>query len=143
MCIRPISFVSLLLLFSGLVAGTAYAADGSRLDAALDQVSAMGTSTYSVTGNVSTDCTLTQSSNSLCVGTYIWTDDHSNDQSVNKGALVQSGNVQQNLVSNINISSDVAPVSASANIVSNVNPSPGSTINLSNNANATGFIGGY
>ena len=143
MCIRRNSFISLLLLFSGLVTGAAYAADGSRLDAALDQVSALGTSTYSVTGDVSTNCTLTQSSNSLCVGTFIWTDDHTSDQSVNKGALVQSGYVQQNLVSNINISSDIAPVAASANIVSNVNPTPGSTINLSNAANATGFIGGY
>ena len=144
LCIRPCSsFVLFLLLLNGLIAGTAYAADTSLLDAALDQVNAMGTSTYSVSGNVSTDCTLTQSSNSLCVGTFIWTDDHTNDQSVNKGALVMNGYVQQNLVSNINISSDVAPVSASANILSNVNPSPGSTLNLSNSANSTGFIGGY
>ena len=70
-------------------------------------------------------------------------DDHSNDTSSNKGALIQSGYVQQNLVSNINIDSTVSPVSASANIVSNVTPSAGSTINLSNSANSTGFIGGY
>ena len=97
----------------------------------------------SVTGNVTNDCTLSSSGHSICLGTYIWTDDHSNDASSNKGALIMTGNTQQNLVSNINIDSTVSPVSASANIVSNVTPAPNSTINLSNSANSTGFIGGY
>ena len=141
---RPFSHiaVAILCLSSSLACGVAVAA-GSLLDNALDQVGAAGTSTYSVTGNVDTNCVLSTASSSICVGTFIWTDDHSNDQSSNKGALVMSGNVQENLVSNINIDSAVAPVSASANIVSNVYPTPGSTINLSNSANSTGFLGGY
>jgi len=136
--------VSGIFCLSGLLTGGyAHAAGGSLLDNALDQVAGEGTSTYSVTGDVNNNCTLTSSSSSICLGTYIWTDDHSNDTSSNKGALIQSGYVQQNLVSNINIDSTVSPVSASANIVSNVTPSAGSTINLSNSANSTGFIGGY
>ena len=136
---------AMLCLSSSLAVGYAHAADGSgsRLDAALDQVLAKGTSTYSVGGSVDNNCTLTDSSSSICLGSYIWTDDHSNDSSTNKGALIMTGDVQQNLVSNINIDSAVAPVSASANIVSNVTPAAGSTINLSNSASSTGFIGGY
>ena len=143
--VKRFSYIaSCILSLSGVLAGGyAHAAGGSRLDNALDQVAGEGTSTYSVTGNVTNDCQLSNSSNSICLGTYIWTDDHSNDQSSNKGALIQNGYVQQNLVSNINISSTVSPVSASANIVSNVTPAPNSTINLSNSANSTGFIGGY
>jgi hypothetical protein len=140
---RLFSYIASGILSTVLAGGYAYAAGGSKLDNALDQVNAAGTSTYSVTGNVSNNCTYTSSSNSICLGTYIWTDDHSNDASTNKGALIQNGNVQQNLVSNINISSTVSPVSASANIVSNVTPAPNSTINLSNSANSTGFVGGY
>lgn len=145
MGIRPFSYIAagILCLSSGLAGGYAYAADGSLLDNALDQIGGKGTSTYSVTGNVDTNCALTSSSNSICLGTFIWTDDHSSDASTNKGALIMTGNVQQNLVSNINIDSTVSPVSASANIVSNVTPAPGSTVNLSNTANSTGFIGGY
>ena len=133
----------IICLSSALAGGYAHAAGGSLLDNALDQVNATGTSTYSVTGNVTNDCTLSSSGHSICLGTYIWTDDHSNDASSNKGALIMTGNTQQNLVSNINIDSTVSPVSASANIVSNVTPAPNSTINLSNSANSTGFIGGY
>lgn len=142
---RPFSYIvsGIICLSSALAGGYAHAAGGSKLDQALDQVDATGTSTYSVTGDVSNNCTLTSSSSSICLGTYIWTDDHTNDASTNKGALIQSGYVQQNLVSNINIDSTVSPVSASANIVSNVTPAPYSTINLSNSANSTGFIGGY
>jgi len=135
--------VSGVVCLSWVLGGYAQAAGGSLLDNALDQVNATGTSTYSVSGNVDNNCTLTDSANSICLGTYIWTDDHSNDASTNKGAMIMNGNVQQNLVSNINISSTVSPVSASANIVSNVTPAPNSTINLSNSANSTGFIGGY
>jgi hypothetical protein len=135
--------VSGVVCLSWVLGGYAHAAGGSLLDNALDQVNATGTSTYSVSGNVDNNCTLTDSANSICLGTYIWTDDHSNDASTNKGAMIMNGNVQQNLVSNINISSTVSPVSASANIVSNVTPAPNSTINLSNSANSTGFIGGY
>ena len=126
-----------------LVGAYASAAGTSKLDKALDQIDALGTSTYSVTGDVNNNCTLTTSTNNICVGSYIWTDDHSNDASTNKGALIQNGYVQQNLVSNINIDSTVSPVSASANIVSNVTPATGSTVNLSNSASSTGFIGGY
>ena len=135
---RLFKYIASGMLTTVLAGGYAYAAGLSRLDNALDQVDATGTSTYSVTGDVSNNCTLTSSSNSICLG-----DDHSNDASTNKGALIQNGYVQQNLVSNINISSTVSPVSASANIVSNVTPAPNSTINLSNSANSTGFVGGY
>ena len=145
MAIRPFSYIAagILCLTSGLVGGYAYAAGGSLLDNALDQVGAMGTSSYTVSGNVDNTCALSSSSNSICVGTFLWNDDHTNDASTNKGALIMSGYVQQNLVTNINIDSTVSPVSASANIVSNVTPAAGSTVNLSNNSNATGLIGGY
>jgi hypothetical protein len=135
---------AMLCLAVTLAAGYAQAADDSLspLDQALDQVQAKATS-YNVGGSVDNNCTLSNSSNSICVGSYIWNDDHTNDSSTNKGALLMSGSVQQNLVSNINIDSAVAPVSASANIVSNVTPAAGSTINLSNSASSTGFLGGY
>lgn len=114
----------------------------SLLEQALDGISAKGDSIVTVSGDLNSACN-TGSSNTICVGTYVWSDDHSNDASVNKGALVLSGNVQENLVTNINVNSSVSPTATGVNTIGTVTPSAGSTLNLSNNNNATGFIGGF
>ena len=122
--------------------GISWGSSISLLEQALDGISAKGDSIVTVSGDLNSACN-TGSSNTICVGTYVWSDDHSNDSSVNKGAMVLGGNVQQNLVTNINVNSTVSPTATGVNTVGTVTPSAGSTLNLSNNNNATGFIGGF
>lgn len=120
-----------------------WATNIGTLDQALDNVSGMGTSTVSIAGDLNSSCS-TGGSNTICIGTYVWTDDHANDASVNKGAMVLNGNVQQNLVTNINVNTTVSPTATGVNTIGTVDlPVPGTTLNLSNNNNATGFIGGF
>jgi hypothetical protein len=139
---RPILVASMFLFCLGVWYSSSSSAGGatSLLDQALDNVSAMD---ISVGGNLSNTCT-TNASSSICIGTYSWTDSHANDNSVNKGAIVYDGYVQQNLVSNINVSSAESPTATGANVVGTINaPQPGITISLSNNNNANGFLGGF
>jgi hypothetical protein len=118
------------------------ASNTDALDQALDDISGMADSNISVGGNLTSTCVT--SSNAVCIGTYVWTDDHSNDQSVNKGALVLSGNVQQNVTSTINVTSDTSPTATGVNTIGTITvPVPGTTLNFSNNNNATGLIGGF
>lgn len=115
----------------------------SRLDQALDNVTGMGTSTVTISGDLNSSCSVA-GSNNICLGTYVWSDDHSNDSSVNKGAIVMTGNVQQTLVSNINVNSSVSPTATGVNTIGTVDlPNPGSTLYLTNTNNATGFLGGF
>ena len=128
-------------LLGGLLANHSWAAGLGLIEGALDAISGMGTSTVTVGGNMDNTCTVGGSS--ICVGSYVWTDDHSADASTNKGAIVMSGNVQQNLVSNINVNTTQSPSASGANVIGDVNIPAGGSINLSNNNNATGFIGGF
>ena len=128
---------------SAWTGGYSWGGNISPIEQALDDVSAMGDSNISVGGNLDSSCT-NASSNSVCVGTYVWTDDHTGDASVNKGAIVMDGYVQQNLVSNINVNTTLSPTAAGANVVGTVDiPNPGITMSLSNSNNATGLIGGF
>ena len=113
------------------------------LEQTLDDIHAMGDSTINVGGNLDSSCTNAQS-NAVCVGTYVWTDDHTGDSSINKGAIVMDGYVQQNLVSNINVNTTQSPTATGANVIGTVDiPTPGITLYLENRNNATGLIGGF
>ena len=143
---RPLSNKIALFIFLGVAAYCPgpWAAGimlSSSLEQALDNVVGMGD--INVGGNLTDSCSI-GASNAICVGTYSWTDDHSSDQSVNKGALLLSGSAQQGLVSNINVSTTVSPTATGVNTIGTVDiPVPGTVVNLSNSNNATGFIGGY
>ena len=140
---RLVFAVSLVLCWcGGWYVNDSWASNIGLLDQALDGVSAKGDTILNVTGDLNSICN-TASSNTICVGTYVWTDDHSTDSSVNKGAMVLGGNVQQNLVSNINVNTTVSPTATGVNTIGSVTPSAGATFDLSNNNNATGFIGGF
>jgi len=117
-----------------------WASNINLLEQALDDISAKGDIT--VGGNLSNSCT-TGGANTICVGTYAWTDDHTSDASVNKGGMVLNGNTQQYLVSNINVNTTVSPTATGVNTIGTVSPASGATLNMSNNNNATGFIGGF
>ena len=138
------------IIIAGLIFGWCtewYSIDSSAtsislLEQTLDGISAKGDSTVTVGGDLTSTCNIS-GSNAICVGTYVWTDDHTNDSSVNKGAMVLSGNVQQNLVSDINVNTTVSPTATGVNTVGSITPAPGVTLNFSNNNNATGFIGGF
>ena len=140
---RSIVIAGLVLCWCGVwYSNESWGSSISLLEQALDGISAKGDAIVTVSGDLNSACN-TGGSNTICVGTYVWSDDHSNDSSVNKGALVLGGNVQENLVTNINVNSSVSPTATGVNTVGTVTPSTGSTLNLSNNNNATGFIGGF
>ena len=135
-------YTSIVVMALGCYANNALAegaAATSRVDSVLETISASG---ISIGGDLNSNCTTT--SNSICVGTFDWTDTHSNDASVNKGAITMDGYVQQNLVSNVNINTTQGAVAAGANVVGDVIPTAGGVnINMTNNNNASGFIGGF
>lgn len=112
----------------------------SKLDQALDDVSAKGD--VVVGGDFTSNCN--SASNTVCVGTYVWTDDHSNDNSVNKAGIQLNGNVQQNLTTNINVTSTASPTATGVNTIGTIDvPVPGTTLNFNNSNNATGLLGGF
>jgi hypothetical protein len=126
---------------SGWYGSYSWGGSMSPIEQTLDNVSAMGDIT--VGGNFDSSCT-NSASNVVCVGTYVWTDDHTGDASVNKGAIVMDGYTQQNLVSNINVNTAQSPTATGANVVGTINiPIPGITLSLTNSNNATGLIGGF
>ena len=104
-CNKPsVVIASLILcLYGGWYSNNVQAASVSKLDQALDNVSAKGD--IIVSGDFTSSCSST--SNTVCVGTYVWTDDHSNDSSVNKGGIQLNGYVQQYLTTNINVTTEI------------------------------------
>ncbi|MEJ2574762.1 MAG: hypothetical protein P8Z00_19435 [Anaerolineales bacterium] len=121
---------------------TSNSGSASLLDQALDNVSAMGTANISTGGDLTSTCSVSGNSN-ICLGTYVWSDDHSNDASANKGAIILTGNVQYNLVSNINVTTTTSPTATGVNTIGSVDVPSGGTLYLSNTNTATGFIGGF
>ena len=146
--INSLKLSTFFLMFSLFLSGTAYSANSSAeginlLEQALDNVTAKGDSNINIGGDLVDTCTI-GASNAICVGTYVWTDDHSNDSSVNKGAVLLSGSAQSGIVTNINVTTSVSPTATGVNTVGSIDiPQPGSVVDLSNSNNATGFIGGY
>lgn len=134
---RFILFTGALLLCFG---GMTTSAEAEQLsDAALSSVSAKGD--VNAGGSLSTGCT--PASTSVCTGVFSWTDSHANDASQYKGAIHQTGYVQQNLSANINVDATESSISTGANVVSNVNAATGSTVTLSNTQSSVGYIGGF
>lgn len=132
------------ILFTGALlwcfAGMVTTAGAEQLsDNALSRVSAKGD--VSAGGSLSTACT--PSSTSICTGLFSWTDSHANDSSQYKGAIHQTGYVQQNLSANINVNATESAIATGANVVSNVTAATGATVTLSNTQSAVGYIGGF
>ena len=130
----------LICLYGGLYSSDSRASSISKLEQALDEVSGKGD--IIVSGDLTSNCYTT--SNTVCVGTYVWTDDHSNDNSVNKGGIQLNGNVQQYLTTNINVTSTASPTATGVNTIGTIDvPVPGTTLNFNNSNNATGLLGGF
>lgn len=100
----------LALIIAGMAAGTimsapVFAATTSLSDKAMDEVSGKANS-YSFGATATTSITTgDDSSANIQVGWYQWTDDHSTDGSLDKGANNQSGassNVQSNIATTAN-----------------------------------------
>lgn len=127
----------LAVLIAAVVAVPAQAESLDLSDSALEGISAQGISTG---GDFSTSCTT--SSSSICIGTYEWNDNHQFDSSSNKGSIVMSGYVQQNVTANTNMSSTQSAVATGVNTIGDISLS-NSTINLTNMNNATNFVGGF
>jgi len=105
---------------------------------ALGEINAQG---ISVGGDFNNSCSVS-ASNSVCLGTYEWNDNHQFDASIDKGAIVMDGNVQQNLTSEINLNQTQSSGASGANVLGNVSLS-NSTLTMTNSNNATSFIGGF
>jgi hypothetical protein len=135
-------YAAIIVMAIGSYANPAWAEGAvghTGIDSVLDNISAAG---ITVGGDLASNCTT--AANSICVGAFDWTDSHANDASTNKGAIIMDGYVQQNLTSNVNINTTQGAVAAGANVIGDVIPASGGvTINLTNNNNATGFIGGF
>jgi len=125
------------LLAVGIITATAHAGQMDLTDAALEGISAQG---VTVGGDLSNSCM--EGSNSICLGTFDLTDNHQFDASAYKGAIDLSGNVQQNVNSQINVTQS-ASTGANGVIVLGDSSLSNSTLEITNANNATGFIGGF
>jgi hypothetical protein len=116
-------------------------ADPSDLsDAAMAGITAQGIDTGG--GSITSSCG--SNSNTVCLGTYEWNDNHQFDASSNKGAVIMDGYTQQNLSSEVNSVGAQSTTAAGVNVVGSLIPTPsGDTFYLNNYNNATSFIGGF
>lgn len=114
-----------------------YSAIDSLSDEALGGIHAQG---ITVGGDSAISCST--SSTSICLGTYEWNDNHQFDASIDKGAIVMDGNVQQNVSSEINLNQTQGAAANGANVLGNVSLS-NSTLTMTNSNNATNFVGGF
>lgn len=119
---------------------TASADPSGLTDSAMSGITAEGIDTGG--GSISTSCG--SNSNTVCLGTYEWNDNHQFDASSNKGAVIMDGYTQQNLSSEVNSVGAQSTTAAGVNLVGNLNTTPsGNTFYLNNYNNATSFIGGF
>jgi hypothetical protein len=125
------------LLAVGVITATAHAGQMNLSDSALGDISAQG---VTVGGDLSNSCM--EGSNSICMGTFDLTDNHQFDASAYKGAINLSGNVQQNVNSQINVT-QTASTGANGVVVIGDSSLNNSTLAITNSNNATGFIGGF
>ena len=130
------SFVMVCLILPA----TSAAEDGpvSLSDNELGSVSAMG---IDAGGDISSSCSST--SNTICLGTYEWSDSHQFDASDHKGAIDMSGNVQQYTTSNINVNTTQSATSVSNNMIGDIGSVSNTTVSQENLNNTTGFVGGF
>jgi len=135
--IQDITFplIILFLILSGPAIAMAEGMDLS--DSILDSISAQG---ISVGGDLTNNCST--SSNSICQGTFDWNDNHQFDASNHKGSIDMSGNVQQNVSSQINVNATQSATASGVNSIGDMSISNGELSQLNYN-NATSFIGGF
>jgi hypothetical protein len=89
-----------MLLVAGMAAATlmsapVFAAKVVISDAALDTVFGAANNSSFVSGISNSTVSGTNANGNIQIGSYQWSDDHSADSSVNKGANDQSGNLSQ------------------------------------------------
>jgi hypothetical protein len=134
-----IGFTFLLWLVVGLAHAQAepISHPDSLSNKALGDINAQG---INVGGNLSTSCST--NSTSICLGTYEWNDNHQFDASIDKGAIIMDGNVQQNVTSEINLNQTQSAGANGANVLGNLTLS-NTTLTITNSNNATNFVGGF
>jgi hypothetical protein len=106
-------------------------------DEDLESIHAQG---ISVGGDFSSSCST--GSNTVCLGTSEWNDNHQFDASNHKGAIDMNGNVQQYVSAEINLNQTESAGATGVNVLGNVSLS-NSTVDISNTNNATSYIGGF
>jgi hypothetical protein len=80
----------------------------------------------------------------ILVGSYSWTDDHSFDSSINKGALILDGNAQQFVTGENVVTATQSAVATGVTMVGgDITTGEGSVISLTNTNEATTYIGGF
>jgi hypothetical protein len=90
-------------------------------DAEMDGIDAMGT---------------------ISIGSYQWNDNHQFDASTNKGAIIMDGNAEQYVNAENLVNATQSAISTGVNISGDLN-SNGGPISLTNNNEATAFVGGF
>ncbi|HUJ79764.1 MAG TPA: hypothetical protein VLY45_05565 [Nitrospiria bacterium] len=135
--ITSLSLFIVSLLWSGLHAAPAHAGPMDLNDSTLGGISAQGVTTG---GDLTNICS--EGSNSICLGTFDLTDNHQFDSSAYKGAIEMSGNVQQNVSSEINVNQTQSAGANGVSVFGNMSLN-NSTLSLTNANNATSFIGGF
>lgn len=80
----------------------------------------------------------------IYIGSYSWTDDHSFDSSINKGALILDGNAQQYMTGENVVTATQSAVATGITMVGgDVTAGAGAVISLSNTNEATTYVGGF
>jgi len=138
-----IAYVFLIVVISAVVAhaGGPETAINTPLiglsDSALGEIAAQG---ISVGGDLTNSCST--GSNAICFGTFELNDNHQFDASDHKGAIEMSGNVQQNVSTEINVNQTQGSTATGVTLLTTPSIS-NSTLTLTNSNNATNFIGGF
>jgi hypothetical protein len=132
-----VAAVASLLYSMAVMVAPVHAENLSLSDSTLEGIAAQG---ISVGGDSTISCST--ASTSICLGTYEWNDNHQFDASVDKGAIVMDGNVQQNVTSEINLNQTQSSGANGANVLGNISLS-NSTLTMTNSNNATSFLGGF
>jgi len=129
--------LTLILMLSAGTALPALAEDSTLSDSVMGGITAEG---ITAGGDVSLSCST--SAASICVGTYDWNDNHQFDASIDKGAIVMDGNVQQNVSGEINMNQTQSAGANGANVIGNLSLS-NTTLNITNSNTSTNFVGGF
>lgn len=80
----------------------------------------------------------------IYVGSYFWNDNHQYDSSVNKGALTMDGNAMQYSSGQSIVNATQSAISTGVTVFNgDVAAGDGSMISVTNNNEATAFIGGF
>ena len=139
MKLKPIALAAAFMVVVTLLSSPAYAEKIVVSDATLDTIMGEANS-LTVDGSSTSSVTGVNANGNIQIGHYQWSDDHSADTSLNKGANVQSGNgsqVQQNASS---VANALAWGAVSQSVTTNTADIGGSQVTQSW---AVMYIGGF